>query len=147
MPLSTSVNPTDIATALGRPHPGSGSGTEAQWFMWISDALMLIQVRADALEVDTIDEARLDYVIREAVVAQVRRPDDAVQVTHSVDDGSVSKTYRTTSGRLRILDEWWTMLGLGRVHGRAFEVDTMPESAGVLGVDYWWTTTTETSPL
>jgi hypothetical protein len=31
--------------------------------------------------------------------------------------------------------------------GRAYEVDTAPASAGVLGVDYWWTTTTDITPL
>jgi hypothetical protein len=27
--------------------------------------------------------------------------------------------------------------------GRAFEIDTMPEDAGVYGVDYWWSTPTD----
>lgn len=29
--------------------------------------------------------------------------------------------------------------------GRAFEVDTMPPSAGVYGTDYWWTSPTDTA--
>jgi hypothetical protein len=31
--------------------------------------------------------------------------------------------------------------------GRAYEVDTMPTSAGVLGVDYWWSTPTDITAL
>src|SRR5690349_9209005 len=101
-----------IATALGVAAPALDSPTEAQWEMWIADALMLISARAATLEIDlaTIDEGRLDYVIREAVVAQVRRPDSATQVTISVDDASTSKTYRSSSGRVTILDEWWALL-------------------------------------
>ena len=113
MALTTTVTPAMIAVALGQAAPASGSLTEAQWQMWIDDALMLIQLRVDTFDpVPTIDQARLDYVIREAVVAQARRPDSATQVTTSVDDASVSKTYRSSTGRLDILDEWWAMLGL-----------------------------------
>ncbi len=31
--------------------------------------------------------------------------------------------------------------------GRAYEVDTAPAGAGVLGVDYWWTTPTDITAL
>lgn len=121
------VTPATIAVALGVSAPSSGSTTEAQWQMWIDDATMLIETRAALLEVDvaTIDEAKIDYVVREAVVAQVRRPDDATQVTVSVDDASTSKTYRTSSGRVSILDDWWTLLGLAPSSGGAFDVDTV----------------------
>lgn len=124
MALTTTVTPAMIAVALGQAAPASGSLTEAQWQMWIDDALMLIQLRVDTFDpVPTIDQARLDYVIREAVVAQARRPDSATQVTTSVDDASVSKTYRSSTGRLDILDEWWAMLGLSSAGGGVFAVD------------------------
>ena len=98
MPLTTTITPAHIAVALGVSAPDSGSQTEAQWEMWIADALMLIQARVDSIDpVPTVEQAPLDYVIREAVVAQVRRPDDATQVTVSIDDGSTSKTYRSSS--------------------------------------------------
>ena len=58
----------------------------------------------------TIDQARLDYVVREAVVAQVRRPDDMTSVDIAVDDGRVSKRYSTSAGRVTIRDEWWDLL-------------------------------------
>jgi len=115
--------------------------------MWIEDAVMLIGDRATRLGVDDVDAAKLDYVVRQAVVAQVRRPDDATQVTVSVDDGSTSRTYQRGTGRVSILDEWWVLLGLSGGRGRAFEVDTMPAGAGVYGVDYIWVSTTETGPV
>ena len=127
MALTTTITPADVAVALGRKAPEAGSPTEGQWAMWIGDALMLIQSRVDELEHDetTVGQVPLDYVVREAVVAQVRRPDDATQVTVSVDDGSTSKTYRSAKGRVEVIDEWWTLLGLAPDGGQAFGVDTV----------------------
>lgn len=117
------VTPDTIAVALGRTTI-SDIDTE-QWSMWIEDALMLIEARADALEItDPLDEARLDYVVREAVVAHIRRPDDATQVTVSVNDASTSRTYRSSRGRIEILDEWWTLLGLTSASTGVFSIDT-----------------------
>src|SRR5690348_15657376 len=119
------VTPAMIATALGVAAPNSDSATEAQWDLWISDALMLIETRRIELAVaGPLDEAKVDYVVRQAVVAQVQRPDDATQVTESVDDASVSRTYRSGKGRVSILDEWWALLGLTAPTGGAFSVDT-----------------------
>jgi hypothetical protein len=129
MPLTTSITPANIAVALGVTAPDSGSPTEAQWEMWIADALMLVQVRVDSIDpVPTVDQARLDYVIREAVVAQVRRPDDARQVTVAVDDASTSRTYTSSRGRVSITDDWWALLGLVPTSGGAFDLDTVGSS-------------------
>jgi hypothetical protein len=121
MPLTTTVTPATIAIALGQAAPASGSFTEARYTMWIADALMLVQLRYDSLDDDTlvVDQDLLNYVIRQAVVAHALRPDDSTQVSTSADDVSVSKTYRTGKGRVTILDEWWTMLGLGTASGSA----------------------------
>ena len=128
MPLSTTVDPATIATALGQATPTGP--TSAQWQMWIDDALMLIQARVDSITpTPTVDQTVLDYVIREAVVAQARRPDDSTQVTVSVDDGSVSRSYRSGNGRVTILGEWWAMLGLATSRGKAFMVDLLPPGA------------------
>ena len=131
MALMTTITPADVAVALGREAPQSGSATESQWAMWATDALMLIQSRVDELSHDetAIDQARLDYVVREAVVAQVRRPDDATQVTKAVDDGSVTKIYKSARGRVDILDEWWALLGVVASGGQAFAVDVMTLTA------------------
>lgn len=119
-----SVTPAGIAVALGRTAPDPESVQYQQWAMWIADAENQIQWRKDDLGVtDDLDETKVDYVIREAVVAHVRHPDDATNVTVSVDDGSASRTYRSGSGRVRILDEWWALLGLTPADGGAFTLD------------------------
>jgi hypothetical protein len=131
-----SVTPANIAVALGRTAPTDPSVEFDQWSMWIADALLLIESRlGDPAE---LDQAKLDYVVREAVVAHVRNPDSATQVSVSVDDASSSRTYRSSAGRISILDAWWDLLSPTHTKGKAFEVDTMPASAGVYGVDYWW---------
>lgn len=119
-----SVTPETIAVAMGVTAPDPTSPTYAQWAMWISDAEMLITTRAETLDIDPdgIDDAKFDYVVREAVVAQVKRPEDVTQVTVSVDDGSTSKSYQSGKGRVTILDEWWVLLGLTDPEG-AFSID------------------------
>ena len=136
------VKPANIAVALGVPAPEDGSIQWQQWSLWIDDAGMLIENRRAKLDAPTIDEAKLDYVIREAVVAHVKKPDDATQVTVSVDDGQTSKSYRSGKGRVTILDEWWTLLGLTEPDG-AFSIDRigfgsrhLPWCSLVLGANY-----------
>lgn len=136
-----SVTPANIATALGVAAPQPGSVTEEQWSMWIEDAEMLIDARADLLGKDRADigAAKFDYVVREAVVSQVKKPDDATQVTVQVDDGMTSKSYRSGKGRVVIVDEWWTLLGLVDPSG-AFSVDMAP---AVIRSGDWFPTTTD----
>lgn len=126
-----SVTPVMLAVALGQAAPEPGSVTEQQWQMWIDDAVMLIGARQATLGAEAPDEAKLDYVVREAVVAHIKRPDDATQVTIAVDDGSSSKSYKSGKGRVVILDEWWTLLGLVEASG-AFSVDMVGTSAAHL---------------
>lgn len=118
------VTPDKIAVAMGVAAPEPGSIQWQQWALWIDDANMLIDIRAQQLNIDlaTVDEMKLDYVVREAVVAHVKKPDDATQVTVSVDDGQTSRAYRSGKGRVTILDEWWTLLGLTDPAG-AFAID------------------------
>lgn len=117
-----SVTPAMLAVALGKTAPEPGSVTEQQWQLWISDAEMLIETRRALLEAAEPDEAKLDYVVREAVVAHIKRPDDATQVTVAVDDGSSSRSYQSGKGRVTILDEWWSLLGMVEPSG-AFSLD------------------------
>ncbi|RKT33673.1 hypothetical protein DEU34_2277 [Microbacterium sp. AG1240] len=117
------VTPANIAVALGVAAPEPGSVTEQQWAMWISDAEMLIEIRRAELDASAPDQAKVDYVVRESVVAQVKRPDDATQVTVSVDDGSTSRTFQSGSGRVGIREEWWTLLGLRNDTKDAFSID------------------------
>lgn len=114
------ITPEHIAVALGRTAPESATSKYEQWSMWISDALMLIGARLGDL--NEIDQGKLDYVVREAVVAQIRRPDDATQVAVSVDDGNVSRTYSSSAGRVTIRDEWWALLSGNSTRGTAFSI-------------------------
>ena len=118
------VAPTEIAVELGRTAPDSTTAEYAQWELWIADARMLISARLGDLT--ALDQDRLDYVVRQAVSAHVRRPDDATQVTIAVDDGQSSRTYRTARGRVEILDEWWALLSPPNTSGRAFSVNVTP---------------------
>ena len=127
------VTPSIIAVALGVAAPEPDSVTEQQWSMWIADAEMLIEMRRLNLGLDVPDETKIDYVVREAVVAHVKKPDDATQVTVSVDDASTSKSYRSGKGRVYILDEWWVLLGLTDPKG-AFALDM----AGIASVHLPW---------
>jgi hypothetical protein len=121
------ITPEVIATALGRD---SHSITEdQQWAMWIADAELLIEARLGDLA--ELDQAKLDYVIREAVVAHIRHPDDATQVTMSIDDASQSRTYRSGRGRVSILDEWWDLLAPNESSG-AFALDLAGTSSSHL---------------
>lgn len=127
------VTPENIATALGVAAPQPGSVTENQWMMWIEDAGMLIDARAELLDMESADigQAKFDYVVREAVVAHVKKPDDATQVTVQVDDGMTSKSYKSSKGRVVILDEWWALLGLVKQNDGAFGIDMIPGVASI----------------
>lgn len=125
-----SVTPAMLAVALGQSAPESGSVTEQQWEMWIDDAEMLIEARRTLLGAEVPDQAKLDYVVRESVVAHIKRPDDATQVTIAIDDGSSSKSYKSGKGRVVILDEWWALLGLVESSG-AFSIDMAGPGYGV----------------
>lgn len=116
------VTAATISTALGRD--STGASEEAQWEMWIADALMLIEARLG--DPADLDEAKLDYVVREAVVAHIRHPDDATQVQVSVDDASMSRSYRTGTGRVTIRREWWALLAPDDEDNvGAFSIDTL----------------------
>lgn len=123
------VTPAIIAVKLGRAAPEPGSILDKQWQMDIDDAYMLIESRADELDIDvsTISDMKLDYVVREAVAAYIKRPDDATQVSVTVDDGTTSRSYQSGKGRIVILDEWWKMLGLiDPDDSGAFSIDMVP---------------------
>lgn len=114
------VTPAEIAVELGRTAPDSTSTEYAQWEQWIADARFLIGRRLGDLTV--LDQPTLDYVVRQAVSSHVRRPDDATQVAVSVGDGSMSRTYRSSRGRVEIIDEWWALLSPKDATGSAFSI-------------------------
>lgn len=117
------VTPDSIALALGQPEPDAT--TAEQWQMWINDAILLIEARAELLHrpIHQISEAPFDYAVREAVTAHIKHPDDSTQVTVSVDDATTSRSYSTSQGRVTIAPEHWALLGLQDTTG-AFTIDT-----------------------
>lgn len=129
--MFATVTPAMLAVALGQAAPEAASVTEQQWEMWIDDASMLIESRQLLLGVESLDQAKIDYVVREAVVAHIKRPDDATQVTIAIDDGSSSRSYKSGKGRVTILDEWWALLGLVEAGG-AFSIDMVSTAAAHL---------------
>ncbi|MGF3055614.1 hypothetical protein [Microbacterium sp. YY-01] len=124
------VTPEMIAVALGQAAPLENSPQWKQWQMWIKDAEMLIEARRVELDATAPAPEKIDYVVREAVVSHVRKPDDATHVTTQVDDGMTSKSYKSSKGRVTIVDEWWALLGLVD-ESQAFSVDTAPDSRRV----------------
>lgn len=103
------VTPADVANTLGRPTPSSGSTIYKQWNLWISDARLIVRGRLGDL--DALDQADLDFVVREAVAEKARRGDGTTSETVSVDDGSVTKRWENgTSSQINILAEWWDLL-------------------------------------
>ena len=115
------VIPDDIAVELGRTAPDASSVEYAQWELWIADALFQIAKRPGLVFAD-LDAEVVDYVVRKAVVRHARRPDDATQVTVGVDDGNVSKTYRSSAGEVVISDREWAMLTPADTTTRAFSI-------------------------
>lgn len=114
------VTPDDIAVELGRTAPLPDATEYAQWERWIADALFLIGKRLG--DVSLLDQPTVDYVVRQAVATHVRRPDDATQVTVAVDDASSSRTYRSSRGRVEIIDDWWALLSPTDTTGKAFSI-------------------------
>lgn len=122
------VTAETIATALGRAT--FTAEEETQWEMWIADALLLIEARlGDPAE---LDQNRLDYVVREAVLAHIRHPDDATQVSVALGDASESRTYKSGRGRVTILQEWWELLAPEGEDSGAFTLDMVSTTAGHL---------------
>lgn len=113
----------DVAISLGRSIT-LGSAEEKQITQWIADARLLIQQRLGDLAL--LDQAVLDYVVREAVVARASNPEG--YTSEAIDD--YTYRYGAETRRVTILDEWWAMLdpdaGGGAFSVRpSFEPDTL----------------------
>jgi hypothetical protein len=121
------VDVSDIETALGRTLSGTES---AQATQWLDDALLIIGARLG--DVALLDQSRLDYVVREAVVARFRNPEGFQ--SESIDD--YTYRYGTETRRVTILPEWWELLSPARESGAfstrpTFEPDEWAESSAL----------------
>lgn len=110
------VIPSDVATNIGRTLTDTET---AQALLWIGWAEATIE-RRKAL--DTLDLETLKMVVTEAVTRRLRMPDPIAQTSVSIDDGSVTQSFRGATGLIEILPEWWAALGLSSVTGGAFSV-------------------------
>lgn len=116
------ISSVDIAVALGRSLSDLDQTEIDRWSMWIDEARLLIEDRLGDLSL--LNQAKLDYVTRLAVVDMVRNPDNMTQVDVTVDGMGVSKRYTTSAGRVTILDGWWKMLTPTQSGGSgAFSID------------------------
>jgi len=125
----------NIAVDLGRTAPDPTSATGKQWLMWISDAHLLIANRQALYPDVDVTPENIDYVVRQAVVAHIRKPDDATTVTIAVDDASSSRRYESGKGRVDLTD-WWGYLGLVDTDNGAFTI--RPAGTPIICEPYVW---------
>lgn len=106
------VDPIDVAVELGMAAPSAIQ--QQQFLSWINQARLILRIgdgsHAGLGSLDAVDQDVLDYVVLQSVVAHARHPGSEVQVSTSVDDASVSRTYQRGQGRVVIADELWAML-------------------------------------
>lgn len=107
---------TTVETTLGR---SLSDAEQAQAGLWISQALTIISSRLG--DTTLLDQDVLAMVVTEAVANRIKRPDSATQISVSVDDGQVSRTYESSTGGIEILPEWWELLSPASA-GAAFSV-------------------------
>lgn len=94
---------------------------------------------------DAVKVSALKAVLRGAIL---RWHDSGSGAVTQQGAGPFQQTVDTTQVRRGMfwpseIEQLRNLCGSGGGRGRAFEVDTMPESAmGVHGVDYWWSTPT-----
>lgn len=119
---------SDVATNLGRSLTQAEEAQAAQWIGWAEST---IQRRLGDLA--QLDPDTLNMVIVEAVSRRLRMPEPVSQVSVSVDDGNVNKTYSKATGLIDILPEWWAALGW--VESGAFSVT--PYGAPDVSPDAW----------
>ncbi len=120
MTVYTLIEPRNIAVALGQPAPLKDSLIAEQWASMIKDTVMFIQDRADKVGVahSAIDQTKIDFVVREVVVDQVKRRDTDV-------DAEIDPY------RFRTVADWWPLLGLNGSSG-AYSVDMLGLSSAHL---------------
>lgn len=122
MALETTIKPWHIAVALGQPAPPTGKLVEEQWQMMIDDTVMFIADRAQKVGVPDadVDQKKVDFVVREVVVDQVKRRDTDVAADLPDDY------------RFRTVADWWPLLGLTGGPGGAFAIDMIGTTTGHL---------------
>ena len=122
------ATPLDVAVNIGRELTAAETAQAAQWIEWTEAT---IARRMGSLA--ELDVATLQMVIVEAITRRLRMPEPVTQVSVSVDDANVNKTYQKATGLIDILPEWWAALGW--VESGAFTVT--PYGAPDASPDAW----------
>lgn len=120
------VTAEQVAREAGYPLPLSDYA-QARIQQWIDDATLALRNRArrEGVDLVSLDPDTMDYVVRIAAARHAARPDAARQVSTSVDDGSVSRTYSESAGRVTIGDDLWGEFGVeGATERSAFTAET-----------------------
>lgn len=81
------------------------------WEQWICADIEARMVRCGRAWPD-MDAVQVQRFTIEAICYRLDHPDDATQVDVTVDDGSVSRRYASSTGQLVYQDAWWGWLGL-----------------------------------
>lgn len=128
------VTTADVADALGRTAPDSGSATEKQWQGWIARAYRLVKNRYGQEVYDGLEPEAVDAVVVEAVAQHVRAwtPELVRRKDISVDDGRVGVDYYASVGALTIPEELWAELDPDPVVGGVFSIQMTgtPDTSG-----------------
>ena len=95
----------DVQTSVGRALTLAEQG---QVGLWAGQALLIIEGRLG--DPGALDRRVLDMVVVEAVARRIKRPDDATQVSITIDGDTSQRSYQSSSGAITILPEEWVML-------------------------------------
>jgi hypothetical protein len=97
----------DVETDLGRTLTSSES---AQVALWEQDVALQVEARLGALA--DLNQDRLAYVTRKAIVARIQSPPrpNVESESRSIDDFTATTRYRSDGGDVEILPQWWALL-------------------------------------
>lgn len=121
----------DVATHLGR---SLSTTEESQINLWIS--WLEADIGRNMPDPTTVDGTTAQRVIVQSIAAYLDNPTAASEVQVSVDDGSVTKRYTRSLGRVQILPELWADLGWSGDTG-AFTVTPYAAADTGADVDAW----------
>ena len=121
----------DVAIHLGR---SLSETEESQIFMWIS--WLEADIASKLPDLTTVDPTAAQRVIVQSIASYLDNPTAASEVQVSVDDGSVTKRYTRSLGRVQILPELWADLGWSGETG-AFTVSPYGAADTGADVDAW----------
>ena len=104
----------DVQTSVGR---ALTIAEQSQVGLWADQALLIIEHRLG--DPGELDQRVLVMVVVEAVARRIKRPDDATQVSITVDGDTAQRSYQSSSGTITILPDEWALLAASTDGGGA----------------------------